>query len=239
MKTGSPYHIALFLVTAVFMVLSTFAVSKMSRRWQNVMFVIAVLLGAGGVFFRYAMNFSFTEGLHLDTLFIQMLQVCNFNFILLPLMLIPKCEIARQYSVFFSMFAASTTLFSIPASLTGYEWYDVSVLNFWFNHVFAIALPIWMIAARRLRPQRRYIPAVSGCVFAYFTLVYLITEGLMAAEILPVGSSFSYVHDPKGMPLITQLYELIGVPYWHLMPIFFILIGIFYLWSIPFNRSVK
>ncbi len=238
MTTGSPYHISLFLFTAAFLALSTLAVSRLPRKWQNVTFVIAAVLGSLGVFFRYAMNLSFNDGLRLDTLIIQMLQVCNFNFILLPLMLIPRCEIARQYSVFFSMFAASTTLFSVPASLAGYEWYDAIVLNFWFNHVFAIALPIWMIAAKRLRPDRRYIPLVSGCVFAYFTLVYLLTEGLMALGILPLGSSFSYVHDPKGMPLLTQLHELIGLPYVHLLPVFPILIGFFFLWSMPYNRSV-
>lgn len=239
MKTGNLNHIILFLVTVAFLVLTSIAISKMKRKWQNVIFVIAVLICSGGIFFRYAMNFSFKEELHIDTLLIQMLQVCNFNFILLPLMLIPKCEIAKQYSIFFSMFAASTTLFSIPSSLALYQWNDVIVLNFWFNHVFAIALPIWMFAAKRLRPQRKYIPAVSACVFGYFTLVYLITEKLMDKGILPAGSSFSYVHDPGGMPLITQLYDLIGVPYWHLLPIFFIMIGFFYLWAMPFNKSVS
>lgn len=239
MTTGSPYHISLFLFTVAFMALSTLGVSRLPRKWQDAAFVVAAVLGSGGVFFRYAMNCSFTDGLQLDTLLIQLLQVCNFNFVLLPLMLIPKCEIARQYSVFFSMFAACTTMFSIPSSLSGYEWHHPIVLNFWFNHVFAIALPIWMIAAKRLRPDRKYIPLVSGCVFGYFTLVYLLTEALMALGVLAPGSSFSYVHDPKGMPLLTQLYELIGLPYVHLLPIFPILIGFFYLWSMPYTRSVS
>ena len=239
MQTASIHHIILLLSSAVLLVISSFAIAKMPRKWQNVMFIIAAVLGAGGVFFRYAMNLSFTDGLHIDTLLIQMLQVCNFNFILLPLMLIPRLEIARQYSLFFAMFAASTTLFSIPGSLSGYEWYDATVLNFWFNHFFAIALPIWMMASRRTAPKRRYIPAVSACVFCYFTLVYFLTELLMAIEILPQGSSFSYVHDPRGMPLITQLYEIIKMPYVHLIPLFFLLIAIFYLWSIPFNRKEK
>ena len=120
MTTGDIHHIILFLVTVVFLVLSSFAVSKMPRKWQNAMFIIAAVLGSAGVFFRYAMNCSFAEGIRIDTLLIQMLQVCNFNFILLPLMLIPKCKIARQYSVFFAMFAASTTMFSIPKSLAVY-----------------------------------------------------------------------------------------------------------------------
>lgn len=202
------------------------------------MFVIAAVLGSGGIFFRYAMNLSFGGELHLDTLFVQTLQVCNFNFILLPLMLIPKFELARQYSIYFSMFAACTTLFSIPKSYASYEWNDPALLNFWFNHVFAIALPIWMLAAGRLIPQRKYIPHVSLAVFCYFTSVYAIGSVMMALQMNTFGCSMSYVFDPKGMPLITQFYELIGGPYVHLLPLIPLLIGFFYLWSIPFNRVV-
>ena len=239
MKTGSLPHIILFLITVVFIALSSIIVSKMPKKWQNAMFVVAAVLGSGGIFFRYAMDMSFTSGLHLGTLAIQVLQVCNFNFVLLPLMLIPKCEIARQYSVFFSMFAACTTMFSIPSSISSYEWYNPIVLNFWFNHVFAIALPIWMIAAKCLRPEKKYIPLVSGCVFGYFTLVYLLTEALMALGVLAPGSSFSYVHNPKGMPLLTQLFELIGLPYVYLFPVIPIFVLFCYLWSWLFKRHVE
>ena len=209
----------------------------MPRRLQNVMFFIAALLGAGGIFFRYALNMSFVNEVNWQSLAIQMLQVCNFNFVILPLMLVPKFEWARQYSVYFSMFAAATTMFSIPASYSGLEWYDASLMNFWFNHFFAIALPVWMLASKRLAPKRKYIPFVTGAVFSYFTLVFVITEWLMKIGVLAPGSSFSYVHDPKGMPVITELYELIGGPYVHLLPLLLVLVVFFWLWSIPFRNK--
>ena len=239
MTTFSIEHICLLFATVLFFVGSYFAVAKMPAKLQQVMFIIAAVLGSGGIFFRYAMNLGFEGNLRFDALFVQILQVCNFNFVLLPLMLIPKLELPRQYSVFFSMFAASTTLFSIPQSFAGKEWYDPEMLNFWFNHVFAIALPIWMMAAGRLRPQRKYIWPVTACVFAYFTVVYVVSSLLMYYQLPTYGCSFSYVHDPKGMPIITQLYELIGGPYVHLLPLIVVLIGIFYLFSLPFNVSVK
>ncbi|MBR7116626.1 MAG: YwaF family protein [Clostridia bacterium] len=238
MTTGSITHICFFVATATFLVLSSIAVSKLSEKWQNIVFIIAAVLGTCGIFFRYAMNLSFAEGLHPSALLVQMLQVCNFNFLLLPLMLIPGCEIARQYSVYFSMFAATTTFFSVPSALMTYEWYDISVLNFWFNHIFAVALPIWMMASGRLRPKRSYIPAVSGSVFTYFGLVYLITEALVNNGILPEGSNYSYVYDPKGLPLLTQLYKAIGQPFVYLLPVFLIMLVFFYLWSMPFDKSI-
>lgn len=236
MTIGNLTHVILLLVTVVFLMGTCFAVSKMARKWQNVMFIFATLLCSGGVFFRYAMNMSFTSGLHLDRLLIQMLQVCNFNFILLPLMLIPKCEIARQYSAFFSMFAASTVLISFPSTYATNEWYDVEFLNFWLNHVFAIALPLWMMSAKRLKPDKKYIVKVSICVFAYFLAVFLLTELLMLVKVLPVGSSFSYVHNPKNMPIITQLYNLIGLPFVHLLPLFPVIVGFFYGWAWLFKK---
>ena len=237
MVTGSLTHFIFLAVSIVFLVGTSFAVNKMPKKWQNVMFIIAVVIGSGGLFFRYAMNCSFDGTLRIDTLFIQTLQVCNFNFILLPLMLVPKFKLARQYSVYFAMFAASTTMFSFPKSYEVYNWYDIEVINFWCNHVFAVALPLWMMCAKRLYPDRKYIVKVTICVVLYFTLVFALTEWFMAVGILPKGSSFSYVHDPKGMPIITTLYELIGGPYVHLLPLFPVIVGFFYLWSLPFNKN--
>ena len=107
MTTGSLPHIILFLSTVIFLILTCLIVSKISRKWQNIMFAFAALMGSGGILFRYALNLSFSDGFDISRLLIQMLQVCNFNFILLILMLVPRFEVARQYSVFFSMFAAA------------------------------------------------------------------------------------------------------------------------------------
>ena len=82
MTIGSTSHIILLLATVGFLAITCFAISKLPRKWQNVMFVFAVVMGSGGLFFRYALNMSFTSGLHVDTLLIQLLQVCNFNFVL-------------------------------------------------------------------------------------------------------------------------------------------------------------
>ena len=239
MVTASLTHIIFLAISTAFLVGTSIAVAKMPKKWQNLMFASAVIIGSGGIFFRYAMGLSFEEKIRIDNLFIQMLQVCNFNFILLPLMLIPKFKLARQYSVFFSMFAACTTMLSFPKTYARYNWYDIELINFWCNHLFAIALPVWMMSAKRLYPDRRYILKTTICVFVYFTLVFLFTEWFMSAGILPKGSSFSYVHNPKNMPIISTLYNLIGLPYVHLLPLLPIMVAFFYLWSLPFNKDRK
>ena len=213
-------HLILLFATVCFVALTMWLAAKLPRGGQNVLFVIGALLCAGGVFWRYAMNMTGSfENLRWETLAIQMLQVCNFNFVLVLLMLVPKFELARQYSVMFSMFAAATVMLSFPKSWATMNWYDAEILNFWFNHVFAIALPLWMVAAGRLKPQKKYILPVAGCVVAYFLIVYRGTEWLRGLGKIAADKSFSYVHDPGGIGLLEWMYELIPTPCFYLVPL--------------------
>lgn len=238
MTVFSLQHVCLLIGTFAFLAFTIFLVSRMPRLLQNVMFFIAAFLGAGGIFFRYAMGLDLHGEIDLNILAVQIMQVCNFNFVLLPFMLIPKCEIARQYSVFFSMFAAFTALISFPASFAANEWSDITFLNFWLNHVFAIALPLWMMAAKRLVPKRRYVLPVTFCVILYFTAVYGLSTLLMMYELPTYGCTFSYVYDPKGVPILTQLHKILGGPYVHLLPLIPMLIVFFFAFSLPFNQKV-
>ena len=238
MRSFDQTHLAVLLVTVAFYALTMFAAYKASRRGQNILFTIGAVLCAGGIFWRYAMNMgtSFAD-LEWDTLAIQMLQVCNFNFVLVLLMLIPKFELARQYSVMFSMFAAATVMLSIPKRFADDSWYDPDFLNFWLNHVFAIALPLWMVCAGRLKPQKKYIIPVSVCVVAYFLVSYGCTEWLHATDKLAESTTFSYIYDPAGVGLLEGLYKLIPVPCFYLVPLIPPMLGFFWLLTWIFKKS--
>ncbi|MBR4032599.1 MAG: YwaF family protein [Clostridia bacterium] len=238
MTVGSTQHIILFLATAAFMVLSCLAVAKLPRKWQDLLIVISVVICSSAIFYRFAMGLSWKGGLDLKTLLMQQLQVCNFNFILLPLMLMPKFKLARQYSFYFSMFAAATTLVALNPRWGGANWYEPIVFNSWLYHSFAMICPLWMFASGRLRPERKYILPVSGCVFGYFTLVYIISEILKSAGIMAENQSFSYIYNTDGIPILSTFHELIGVPYWHLAPAFVIVVIFFFLLSLPFTRTI-
>ena len=243
MADFSKEHITFLILTIIFMVGSCYAVSKMSRKWQNVMFVFAAVMGAGGIFFAYAMGHRFIWEWNVEVLLVQTLQVCNFNFFLLPLMLIPRLEIARQYSIYFAMFAACTTLFSLPDSYAAMALTDRALITFLSNHVFAVALPLWMLSAGVLRPQRKYIGKVTIAVVSYFSLVFIIST--LLEEFCPkygpteYSCKFSYVHEAHNMPILTQLYDLIGIPFVYLIPMIVMMVGFFYLVSLPFNRKVS
>lgn len=216
-------------------------ISKLNRKWQNVMIVVGALLCAGGIFFRYGMGLSFDGGFTWKTLALEMLQVCNFNFILVLLMLIPKFELARQYSIFFSMFAASTTLVSLQSNWATMNWYDLTIMNSLINHVFIIAVPLWMLAARRLKPRRKYIWKVALGVFVYMTVVATIVTVLMKKGVITDPTPhYSFIYDTYGIGIFEWLYELIPYPYFYLLPLAVPMVAFFYFLAWAFrNYEVK
>lgn len=218
----TPYnlsHICFLIAVVGFLALSTWAVTKLSRVGQNIMIILGAVLCSGIIFFTCGMGLTWEGGVNWKGLARQMLQVCQFNMILMPLMLVPKFELARQYSVMFSMFAAMTTFVSIPDYFANYQWYDIEILSFWAFHVFAVAVPLWMVAARRLKPQKKYVLPVVICVFAYFTVVYIVSEILMDAGLMTVETSHSFIYKSGHTFPLKQLYDLIQTPYFYLWPL--------------------
>ena len=236
MISFSTTHLILFFATAAFLCLSMWAVSKMNRVCQNIAFAFAALMCAGGIFYRYGLNFDITNQVNIKTLATQLLQVCNFNFILVLLMLVPKFEPARQYSFMFSMFAASTTLVSVPSDWAARAWNDAYVMNSWLNHTFAIALPLWMFAARRLKPRKEYVWKVTVSVVVYFFIVAGMTEILRDRDVISPTKSFSFTHSPGGIPIFKWLYELIPVPCLYLLPMVPVMFGFFLLLAWAFRN---
>ena len=227
MKTLSLTHLLFILISLVVTILLCFITRKVSRKWQNLIFAIIVAIGCFGIFFRHAMGLTFSGKIKITNLLLQQLQVCNFNFILLPLMLIPNNELASQYSCMFSMFAAFTTFLSIPSRFAILHWYDVSILNFWLNHYCAILLPVLMIASRRLKPQKKYIFPVVACVFLYFTTSYLIQLILINNNIITLETSLSYVMKTDKIFVFDLLYKIIPFHYFYLYP-FIPILAIFF-----------
>lgn len=222
-------HLILFMATVAFIALTMFLCAKLPRHGQNIMFLLGALLCAGGIFFRYGMGLGASSGLNWQTLGMQMMQVCNFNMILVLLMLVPKCELARQYSIMFSMFAASTTLVSLPSVWATLNWWDLEVLNSWINHTFAIALPLWMLAAGRLKPQRKYVLPTLCSVAVYYAVAYIISEALIAKGVMTAANGFSFIYTTDGIIVFELLWKLIPMPFFYLVPLAPVLYGFFWL----------
>lgn len=236
MQAFGAAHWAMLGATFAFFVLGWLLVPRLGRIAQNILFFVCAFLCCGGIFFRYAMGLSWTAHFDFATLAMEMLQVCNFNFLLLPLMLVPKFELARQYSILFSMTAALTTFLSPSSSWAQLPWYSATVLNSWLNHTFAVALPLFMMAARRLKPQKNYVLPVLGCVFLYFTVAAGVSWLLILKGVITRENSFSFIFSTDGIPFFELLYRLIPLPYFYLYPLLLLLAAYFYLLAKVFER---
>ena len=212
-------------------------VRRLPRFGQNFIFFCAAIGCSFGIFYRYAMGLSWEGGINLRPLLMQFLQVCNFNFVLMPLVLIPKLKIVRQYVLFFSMFCAATTLLSPSGGWSALEWYAPTILNSWINHSLIVALPIWMVAAGRLRPEKKYVLPVTGCVFLYYTVSYIVSEVLIANELMTLATSHSFIYLPGKIGILEFLYRLIPYPYFYLYPLIPLLAAFFFLFAWMFERD--
>lgn len=146
-------HFFYIIVSIVLIVLGMIICSKGNKKVQNLIFIITAFTGSFGIFFRYGLNLHFGK-ITLEPFITQMLQVCNFNFVVMLLALIPGNKLGRNYLFMFSMLGASTVYFSFSKSLTAYRWYDITVINFFANHFCAIALPLFMLASKRYKPEK-------------------------------------------------------------------------------------
>ena len=236
MSLFSLSHVVMLLVTVALIVGVAILMKHVSRRVQNIVFITAAILCSLGIFYRYAMGLTIAGGITLKPLLLQMLQVCNFNFLLMPLVLIPRCKIVRQYVLFFSMFSAATTLLSPSGGWSELVWYAPTILNSWVNHALIVALPIWMMAAGRIRPERKYVLPVTGCVFGYYTVAYAISELLIAKGILTVATTHSFIYKPGGIAVLEILYRLIPYPYFYLYPLIPLLALFFFAFAYIYAR---
>lgn len=212
-------------------------IGKFPRWVQNIIFVIIVIIGSGGIFYRHGLSLG--KGFTPKTLLVQMLQVCNFNFILLPLCLVPKFKLARQYAFYFSMFAASTTFISYSSSLAKLNWNDITVMNFWLNHLAAVALPLFMLASGRFKPEKKYIPMVTIAMVVYFLIAWLGNYYLITYEGYRIEDTFSFIYNTYKNPLLETLYKLIPMPFVYMLPLLPIVVGWFYLIEFIVNKIIN
>ena len=169
-----------------------------------------------GIFFLHGTRY-FTD-FTLDNLLIQQLQVCNFNFILLPLCMFKRNELARQYLFFFSMPMALSTFVSYPGDVESSMWYSVVCLTFWVNHFLIVMVPLLMLATHRFKPRLEYVPKVILCIFAYFAIAF-IGNYILNGFAIDGAHNHSYTMGAGSIMLLKPIWEIIPIPFVYLLPV--------------------
>lgn len=227
-------HIMMIIATIIIIIVLMIVIAHLPRKWQNFMIYGAVIVCMAGIIFLHLTHYGTT--FDIVNLLTQMLQVCNFNLILLPLCLIKKNELGRQYLVYFSMFAAMSTFVAYPSDVQNSMWYSVVTLTFWLNHALIVAVPLMMIASRRLKPKKEYIWKVVLCLIGYFLMAFLGNLILNDFSFENISYNLSYTMGPSTIMILIPLWNLIPIPFVYLLPLLPIFVLLFYLFAYLFRK---
>ncbi len=233
MTIGGTAHILMLITTVLVIISLMFIISKLSYRWQCFLIYSAVAVGMIGIAFLHLTHYG--TSFDPKNFFDQMFQVCNFNFILLPLSLIKKNELGRQYLFFFSMPAAASTFVAYPSDVAGSMWYSVVTLNFWIDHLIVVLVPLLMIAAKWFKPQTKYVKWVLLCIFVYFLAAFVANYCFNRFN-LTGPHNHSYTMNDGDILILKPLFNLIPLPFVYLLPLLPVLYLIFYLESLCFQK---
>lgn len=216
MTIGGLPHILMIIASVLIGTGLFFLVKYSKEKTQNIIIYTLTFVCVFGIFFLHATNYF--RKFDIAKLMIEMLQVCNFNFILLPLCLFKRNELARQYLFFFSMPMALSTFVSYPGDIEGSMWYSVECLTFWVNHFLIALIPILMVATRRFKPRKEYVWKVVVCIFAYF-LIAFIGNYILNGFSITGPHNHSYTMDGGSIMILQPIFEIIPVPFVYLWPI--------------------
>jgi uncharacterized membrane protein YwaF len=225
MTIGGVAHILMILASIAIGIILFFVVRNSSERVQNN--IIYTLMGVCvfGIFFLHGTRYFTT--FDLKNLLVQMLQVCNFNLILIPLCLFKRNELARQYLFLFSMPMALSTFVAYPGDVEGSMWYSIVCLTFWINHFLIALIPILMVATGRFKPRKDYVYKVIICVFIYFAIAF-IGNYVLNGFVIHGDHNHSYTMEGDGIMLLMPLYRLIPIPFVYLLPIIPVLLVVYF-----------
>ena len=233
MTIGGTAHILMVLASIIVVVVLMLIISRISYKGQCIMIYSAVVVCMLGILFLHLTHYG--TKLDFENFLIQMFQVCNFNFILLPLCLIKKNELARQYLFFFSMPCALSTFVAYVSDVENSMWYSVVTLNFWLDHLLIVLVPLLMISARWFKPKKEYIPWVCLCILAYFGACFFANYALNGWNIQG-PHNHSYTMDPGSIMILEPLFKLIPIPFVYLLPLLPACGILFYLVSLCFTK---
>ena len=233
MTIGGNAHILMIIFSIILSVILFILVAKSSERVQNWIITSIGLITVFGIFFLHGTHY-FTE-LDFYNLGKQMFQVCNFNFILIPLALFKRNELARQYLFYFSMPAAISTFVTYPSDVENSMWYSIVTITFWVNHLFIALTPILLVASKRFKPHIKYVPKVALCMMLYFGAAFIVNYIFNGFNIN--GShNLSYTMSSGSIMILKPLFKLIPIPYVYLLTLMPAVILIFYFVALAFKK---
>jgi hypothetical integral membrane protein (TIGR02206 family) len=167
------------------------------------------------------------------------LELCNMNIFITLLALIIDKKFLNNYLYFVSLVGGMIPLLVFPDChmiTAGRNIFHYMFFDYWIIHTHLVAIPIVMIATKMFRPSIKQVPLVlltTLCIYFVCFIASLILRNFKSFE----GANYMYTMNHNNLPILKQLYELIGIPFVYGLPIAIPITIVFYLMSLPFLRK--
>lgn len=217
--TFTPFHIFTILVTLSAPFILYFALRKRSAMTQKITLFILSLSGTGAIIYNLLMWGSPLEYLPFH--------LCSINALLLPISIITSSKLLASTLPLFSIGAFAAIAFNYAqGNYVILSWVFVA---YFFPHMFEFAIPFVQLKLGLVKTGARYIFPAVGMTFSFYTVAHfvnrVVNKVLDAQEKVdslgePVSVNYMYSLDPEGLPILSQLWDILPCEYFYMLLLF-------------------
>jgi uncharacterized membrane protein YwaF len=149
--------------------------------------------------------------------------LCSINAMVLPIAVFSRNKILNNLLLLWSLGALIALV--INNSVAEAEILGWTFVFYYFPHVLEFGIPILMFLLKLVKKDVKCIATTLGITMASYTLIHFINLWVnsyavknnivdWAGNVIKVN--YMYSMGPDGLPILTQLYQLIPVEYWYM-----------------------
>ena len=190
------------------------------------------LLGYGAIIFNLVMWHSPLEYLPLE--------LCSFNAMILPIVVLSKNKVLGNCLLLWSLGALIALIVNNGAA--NFDIFSWTFFWYYFPHVIEFGLPILLVRFGYIELKAKYIATTMGITLVLYTLVYFCNVGLnryfaqndirdYKGDLIQVNYMFSICGKNEINPLVIFLHSIIPFNYWHMYlaaPVILLYLGSIY-----------
>ena len=233
-------HILLLLISVAYIICLCLILRKRTYKTQRIVFITIMSICCVIFFCRMFFGFEhariWNEGSKTTLL---PLELCNLNIIITLIGVIINKKFLNNYLYFVSVLGAIVSLTIFPQVhmnlnlFTEYMFFDYYII-----HTNLVAVPIAMIACKWFKPEFKYTYISLLMLFVIYTALFGITTFLRQFEPFE-NANYMYIYDPGTLPILSQLYSLIPIPYVYVLPLIILIYQLFVLMWLPFGLHTR
>ncbi len=212
------FHIITIVLVFVAIIALYFILKKKGKKTQKYTLFTLSLWGIAAIIYNLTAWNAPLEYLPLH--------MCSINALFLPIAIISENKFLNNLLPVYSIGALAAIIFN--NGIADAEVMSPVFLMYYVPHLFEFAVPILQIMLKRTKMQLKYIfPSVLFTTILY-TIVhfinailnnYFITNNIRNYLNQIVEVNYMYTIKPEGIPILTNLWEIIPYPYFYLLPL--------------------